>query len=95
MRARRGVLARLLHVDGTPIVVHAWERRREGTVRLRAAFASSAEAATERLDLAIERMRFALGVDEDYTEFYDAFRGDNLLGRAIRGKPWTRPRRHA
>jgi DNA-3-methyladenine glycosylase II len=95
MRARRGVLARLLHVEGTPIVVHAWERRREGTVRLRAAFASGDGADTERLELAIERMRFTLGVDEDYTEFYDTFRGDKLLGRAIRGKPWTRPRRQA
>jgi DNA-3-methyladenine glycosylase II len=94
MRVRRGVVARLLHVEGAPIVVHAWQRR-EGTVRLRAAFVSGEGSGSERLELAIERMRFALGVDEDYSEFYDAFRGDKLLGRAIRGKPWTRPRRQA
>jgi len=45
------------------------------------------------LPIAIERMRFALGVDDDYREFYDAFRGDKLLGPAIRHRPWLRPRR--
>jgi 3-methyladenine DNA glycosylase/8-oxoguanine DNA glycosylase len=38
-------------------------------------------------------MRFALGVDEDYREVYELFRGDPLLGGAIRGRPWHRPRR--
>ena len=51
--------------------------------------------AAERLQIAIERMRFALGVDDDYREFYDTFRGDRLLGPAIRRRPWLRPRRNA
>jgi 3-methyladenine DNA glycosylase/8-oxoguanine DNA glycosylase len=49
----------------------------------------------EALEVAIERIRFAVGVDEDYREFYDCFRGDRLLGPAIRRCPWVRPRRHA
>ncbi|HSJ16604.1 MAG TPA: hypothetical protein VK920_00750, partial [Solirubrobacterales bacterium] len=49
--------------------------------------------AEEALELAVERMRFALGVDDDYREFYDTFRGDRLLGPAIRRRPWLRPRR--
>jgi 3-methyladenine DNA glycosylase/8-oxoguanine DNA glycosylase len=38
-------------------------------------------------------MRFMLGLDDDLREFYDAFRGDPLLGKAIRRRPWIRPRR--
>jgi DNA-3-methyladenine glycosylase II len=38
-------------------------------------------------------MRFMLGLDDDLREFYDAFRGDRLLGRAISRRPWIRPRR--
>ena len=35
----------------------------------------------ERPEVAIERMRFALGVDDDYRPIYDRFRADRLLGR--------------
>ena len=38
-------------------------------------------------------MRFALGVDEDLSEFARAFRGDPLLGEIIHHRPWHRPRR--
>jgi 3-methyladenine DNA glycosylase/8-oxoguanine DNA glycosylase len=38
-------------------------------------------------------MRFALGVDEDLSEFARAFRGDPLIGEAIHHRPWHRPRR--
>jgi 3-methyladenine DNA glycosylase/8-oxoguanine DNA glycosylase len=41
----------------------------------------------------MERMRFALGVDEDLTAFARAFRGDSLIGAAIHHRPWLRPRR--
>ena len=47
----------------------------------------------DRLELAVERMRFALGVDDDLTEFARAFRGDPLIGEAIHHRPWHRPRR--
>ncbi len=38
-------------------------------------------------------MRFALGVDDDYHEFYGEFKKDRLLGTAIRRMRWHRPRR--
>ena len=50
-------------------------------------------ATTEQLELAIERGRHALGVDDDYGDFYERFRDDPLLGPAIRDRPWLRARR--
>ena len=47
----------------------------------------------EAAELAIERMRFATGVDEDLGEFHAAFRDDELIGRAVRAAPHHRPRR--
>jgi 3-methyladenine DNA glycosylase/8-oxoguanine DNA glycosylase len=41
----------------------------------------------------IERMRFALGVDDDLREFHERFRDDPLIGRAVRADPWLRIRR--
>ena len=38
-------------------------------------------------------MRFALGVDDDLSEFYRRFRRDPLLGPLLRRRPWLRPRR--
>lgn len=87
MRVRRGIVTRLLHVDGAPVVVRAAQRR-DGTVLLRA----DGEPARSRR-VAIERMRFALGVDDDYRPLYDRFRSDPLLGAAIRRRRWHRPRR--
>jgi len=106
MRAERGVLNRLLHVEGRPVLVRAWEPG-PGRVALRAdpvdpasvaspapaAGAPAGEAGAEDLELAIERMRFALGVDDDLTEFYRRFRGDPLLGPLVRRRPHLRPRR--
>jgi 3-methyladenine DNA glycosylase/8-oxoguanine DNA glycosylase len=91
MRARGGVVARLLHVGATPVIVHVW-RRRDGPVVLRATPAQRLDD-SDALDVAIERVRFALGLDDDLSEFYDRFRGDRLLGPAIRRRPWLRPRR--
>ena len=87
-RARGGVLSRLLHIDSLPIVVHAWQRD-SGDVVLRAA----GEARERDLAVAIERMRFALGVDEDYAALYAEYKHDPLIGPAIRRRPWVRPRR--
>jgi 3-methyladenine DNA glycosylase/8-oxoguanine DNA glycosylase len=101
MRVRRGVASRLLHVEEDPIVVYAWQRR-DGHVVLRACPAprdgDAARARRDgsiraRLELAVARMRFALGVDDDYRELYATFRGDPLLGRAIRSRRTHRPRR--
>jgi DNA-3-methyladenine glycosylase II len=87
MRVRRGIVTRFLHVDGRPAIVRAAQRR-DGTVLMRA----EADAAEDR-ERALERMRFALGVDDDYREAYELFRRDRLFGAAIRAKPWHRPRR--
>lgn len=86
LRNRDGVLERLLHVAGEPVVVRAWVTG--GGVRLRG------EAGSDDLAAAgIERMRFALCVDHDLRPFQRAFHRDRLLGPAIRRYPWLRPRR--
>jgi 3-methyladenine DNA glycosylase/8-oxoguanine DNA glycosylase len=41
----------------------------------------------------IERMRFALGVDEDLRPFVKRFAHDPLIGRSLRRRPWLRPGR--
>ena len=90
MRVRQGIVTRLLHVGREPVVVRAWQRR-DGPIAFHAAALGAGDH--EHLGIAIERMRFALGVDDDYRELYDAFRSDRLLGGAIRRKRWHRPRR--
>jgi 3-methyladenine DNA glycosylase/8-oxoguanine DNA glycosylase len=85
------VVHRLLHVDGKPIVVRAWEQpSREITLR---AEHVGDEGTPEALEVAIERQRFALGIDEDLSGFYEAFKRDPVLGPVIHRKPWIRPRR--
>jgi 3-methyladenine DNA glycosylase/8-oxoguanine DNA glycosylase len=86
LRNRDGVLERLLHVDGEPATVRAWVAA--GAVRLRAEASSDSVAA-----VAIDRMRFALGVDHDLRPFQRAFHRDPLLSPVIRRHPWLRPRR--
>jgi 3-methyladenine DNA glycosylase/8-oxoguanine DNA glycosylase len=84
LRRRGGGLARVLHHEGEPAIVHVWPRA--GAVRLRAA-APSREVAL----WAVERMRFALGLDHDLTAFQRRFCRDRLLGPVIRRLPWLRP----
>jgi 3-methyladenine DNA glycosylase/8-oxoguanine DNA glycosylase len=88
LRVRRGIVTRLLHVEGQPVVVRVWQRR-DGTV----IFHALPPAGGRRSEVAIERMRFALGVDDDYHPIYERFRADRLLGTAIRRLRWHRPRR--
>jgi 3-methyladenine DNA glycosylase/8-oxoguanine DNA glycosylase len=106
MRVQRGVTSRLLHVDSSPVLVRAWEPGKD-RVALRAeplapnviavprpgAVAPARQAGDADLALAIERMRFALAVDDDLSEFYRRFRGDPLLGPLLRRRPHLRPRR--
>jgi len=106
MRVEGGVASRLLHVDGCPVLVRAWEPGRD-RVALRAepldpeAIASPGPAAADpvgaagpgELAVAVERMRFALGVDDDLGEFYRRFRRDPLLGPLLRRRPYLRLRR--
>ena len=106
MRVEGGVASRLLHVEGRPVLVRAWEPGR-GRVSLRAeplapdtiaapapAVAGPVEkAGPAELELAIERMRFALGVDDDLSDFFRRFSRDPLLGPLLRRRPYLRPRR--
>jgi 3-methyladenine DNA glycosylase/8-oxoguanine DNA glycosylase len=84
LRCRDGVLARLVHVDGEPAVVTVRQPARD-RVQLAARAPSRRGAAR-----ALARMRFALGVDDDLRPFYERFRLDPLLGRAIRARPHLR-----
>ena len=107
LRARGGVLVRLLHVEGAPVLVRSWQAAAD-RVRFRAdpvdpaavlcpplAGPPASERRAERAELeaGIERMRFALAVDEDLSDFHRAFRNDRLLGPLLRRRPWLRPRR--
>jgi 3-methyladenine DNA glycosylase/8-oxoguanine DNA glycosylase len=88
MRVKGGVVARVLHFEAAPVVVAVWQRR-SGDVAMRAA----GRVEERQLAAAIQRMRFALGLDDDLSEFHARFRRDPLLGPAIRRRPWLRPRR--
>ncbi|HEX8082955.1 MAG TPA: hypothetical protein VF529_01615 [Solirubrobacteraceae bacterium] len=87
-RRRNGVLSRLLHVGGEPVVVRAAQTARDRVL-------IGAEARTrEAREGAIERTRFWLGVDDDLTDFHDRFRDDPIIGPVVRSQPWLRaPRR--
>jgi 3-methyladenine DNA glycosylase/8-oxoguanine DNA glycosylase len=87
LRVRRGVLHRLLHHDDGPVVVRVAQTARD-RVLLGAQAPSRAAAAW-----GIERMRFALGVDDDLRPFHDRFRDDPLIGAAVRADPTVRLRR--
>ncbi|HEY1285497.1 MAG TPA: hypothetical protein VGF04_05360 [Solirubrobacterales bacterium] len=106
MRVGEGVATRLLHVADCPVLVRAWQPARD-RVAFRAervdpdsimaprlsTWRAGMPAGGPELELAIERMRFALGVDDDLTEFFTLFRRDPLLGPQLRRRPHLRPTR--
>jgi 3-methyladenine DNA glycosylase/8-oxoguanine DNA glycosylase len=83
-RSRRGVLERLLHAGEDPVLVSVAQPAADRVV-----FAARAD---KRDDAAwgIERMRIALGVDQDLRAFHERFRHDPLIGRAMRSNPALR-----
>jgi 3-methyladenine DNA glycosylase/8-oxoguanine DNA glycosylase len=81
-------LVRMIHHGDEPAVVSA--RACGGAVRIRAEARSRLAAA-----YAVDRMRFALGVDHDLRSFQRRFRTDPLIGPVIRRRPWLRPGRIA
>jgi 3-methyladenine DNA glycosylase/8-oxoguanine DNA glycosylase len=89
LRVRGGVVHRLLHHGeaGTPVVVRVAQTAPD-RVLLGAAAADPAARAW-----GVERMRFALGVDDDLRPFHDRFRDDPLIGAAARRDPAVRLRR--
>lgn len=84
LRCRGGVLERLLHVDGRPVVVRVAQ-----TAQRRVLFGARAARRDDAAE-AIARMRFALAVDDDLREFYDRFRDDPLIGPSVGRRPWLR-----
>jgi len=89
LQVRRGVIHRLLHhgAEAEPVVVRVAQTAPD-RVLFGAASADPAAAAW-----GIERMRFALGVDDDLRPFHDRFRDDPLIGHAVRADPTVRLRR--
>ncbi|HEY3726533.1 MAG TPA: hypothetical protein VGL51_05135 [Solirubrobacteraceae bacterium] len=81
---RRGVHHRLLHHGTEPVVIRIAQ-----TAPDRVLF--GARAADRRLaEWGIERMRAALGIDQDLRPFYDRFRFDPLIGPGLRANPGLR-----
>ena len=84
VRVRGGVLHRLLHLGELPVLVRVAQPTRDRVVF--GARAVSQDAA----EWGIERMRLALGIDQDIEPFYDRFRFDPLIGRSVRSAPGLR-----
>ena len=84
LRRRGATLMRLLHIGEEPVLVAVAQ-----TTPQRVLFA--ARSACERAAAAaIERMRFATGVDDDLRPFYDRFADDPVIGVAVRSRPHVR-----
>jgi DNA-3-methyladenine glycosylase II len=104
LRVYGGIATRLLHVGSRPVLVRAWQPAAD-RVLLRAepvdprsvtrpvGESDPVAADQERLGLAIERMRFALGIDDDMGAFHLRFRRDPLVGPLLRRMPYFRPQR--
>ena len=83
-RVRGGVLHRLLHLGEVPVLVRVAQPSRDRVVF--GARASDSAAA----EWGIERMRLALGIDQDIEPFYERFRFDPLIGPSVRSIPGLR-----
>ena len=83
---RRGSdgIERLIHVDGQPVRVAVLQPSAD-LVRFEAD-----GPGREQCEEAIGRMRFALSVDDDLSDFHRLFRDDPLIGSSVRARPWMR-----
>jgi 3-methyladenine DNA glycosylase/8-oxoguanine DNA glycosylase len=84
MQFRRRVLHRLLHVGSRPVVIRVAQVAPDCVL-----FGARAQD-NELADWGIERMRLALGIDQDLRPFYERFRFDPLIGPAVRANPGLR-----
>jgi 3-methyladenine DNA glycosylase/8-oxoguanine DNA glycosylase len=84
LRRRGGVLERLLHHGEDPVAVRVAQPAPD-----RVLFGARA-ATPEAAEYGIERMRFAVGVDEDVRPFVRRFVRDPVIGRSLRRRPWLR-----
>jgi 3-methyladenine DNA glycosylase/8-oxoguanine DNA glycosylase len=87
LRHRGGVLSRLLHHEGKPVVLRVAQTAPETVL-----FGACADTRVAA-EYGIARMRFALGVDEDLRPFHERFRDDPLIGYSVRRRPHLRIRR--
>jgi 3-methyladenine DNA glycosylase/8-oxoguanine DNA glycosylase len=84
-RARDGFVERLIHLDGSPVILLV-AAAGDGALTLRA------QAETqEHAERGLARLRYWTGVDVDLTEFFARFHNDPLIGRSIRSAPHWRP----
>jgi hypothetical protein len=83
-RVRGATVERLLHVDDLPVHLRVTQSAADRVVFV--ARAASREVAAR----GIERMRKALGVDQDLRPFHERFRSDRLIGAAVRRDPGLR-----
>ncbi|MGH2869970.1 MAG: DNA-3-methyladenine glycosylase family protein [Solirubrobacteraceae bacterium] len=81
---RSGVLHRLLHAGDEPVSIRVAQITPQ-----RVLFGARAQR-PEVAEWGIERMRVALGIDQDLRAFYERFRFDPLIGRAVRANPGLR-----
>jgi DNA-3-methyladenine glycosylase II len=86
-RRKGASLQRLLHKQGNPVHVAVIQPAPDRVI-----FGARADSETDAM-WGIRRMRFASGVDEDLRPFYDAFRDDRVIGKAVRAVPEHRVRR--
>ena len=83
-RIRGGVLHRLLHHEDHPVAMRVAQVAPD-----RVLFGARAQS-RELAEWGIERMRAALGIDQDLRPFYERFRFDPLIGPAVRSDPGLR-----
>jgi DNA-3-methyladenine glycosylase II len=86
-RRKGASLQRLLHKQGAPVHVAVIQPARDRVI-----FGARADSEPDAM-WGIRRLRFATGVDDDLRPFYDAFRDDPVIGKAVRAVPHLRIRR--
>jgi 3-methyladenine DNA glycosylase/8-oxoguanine DNA glycosylase len=84
VRVRGGVVHRLLHAGDEPVLVRVAQLSPDRVL-------FGGQGSTRALaDWGIERMRLALGIDQDLRPFYERFRFDPLIGASVRANPGLR-----
>jgi DNA-3-methyladenine glycosylase II len=87
LRRKGTSIQRLLHRDGNPVHVAVIQPAPDRVI-----FGARADSEPDAM-WGIRRLRFATGVDDDLRPFYDAFRDDPVIGKAVRAAPEYRVRR--
>jgi DNA-3-methyladenine glycosylase II len=83
-RVAGGAYARLLFADGAPVLVRVRQEGPPGRAALRVELAGAGAGSDAGRAAARRHLERALGVASDLGPFYRAFRGDPLLGAALR-----------